>query len=369
MQGEAFAQRKHIDYNMRGLYIHVPFCLTKCDYCDFYSLKFSNSLADDYTNAVISRLEHIIDTVDTVYLGGGTPSVIGYKRIAAMLGRINYAANTEITVECNPKTATANFLCGIADAGVNRISIGLQSANSSELKRLTRTHSAEDVLLSCDNARDAGIDNISLDLMLGIEGQTVESVIDSVKFCKKCGAKHVSAYMLKIEQGTPFADKPKSTFPDDDLTADLYETAVNALEKSGYKQYEISNFAYPGYESRHNLKYWNCDDYYGIGPAAHSFINGKRYYYPRDINAFIGGGEPIYDSGFGGFPEYAMLRLRLSDGLDYSLAAEKNIAVPSDFDAKCEKYVKMGLMLSDNRGVRFTKKGFLVQNAVLCDIL
>ena len=354
---------------MRGLYIHIPFCLSKCAYCDFYSLNFSQSQADDYTKAVINRLDDIADTVDTVYFGGGTPSVIGERRIADMLSHISYVKNAEITVECNPKTATARFLQGIARAGVNRISIGLQSAVDIELKALTRTHTAADVKTACDNARAAGIENISLDLMLGIQNQTADSVRESVRFCADCRANHISAYMLKIEPNTPFAAMPKSAFPDDDYTADLYETAVSELERCGYIQYEISNFAKPSCESRHNLKYWNCEEYYGIGPAAHSFVNGKRYYYERDLAKFIGGAKPIYDSDFGGFDEYAMLRLRLCDGLDYATAAERGIAVPPDFSKKCEKYAKMGLMVANSRGVRFTKKGFLVQNAVLCDIL
>lgn len=354
---------------MRGLYIHIPFCTTKCAYCDFYSLKFSQSLADEYTKAVIVRLDNITDTVDTVYFGGGTPSVIGADRISHMLSHIAYAENAEITVECNPKTATAKFIGGIAAAGVNRISIGLQSAVDSELAALTRTHTAADVKAACNNARAAGIDNITLDLMLGIPNQTVDSVRESIRFCKSCGAKHISAYMLKIEPNTPFAAKPKTAFPDDDCTASLYETAVSELERLGYKQYEISNFAMPNYESRHNLKYWNCEEYYGIGPAAHSFINGKRYYYERDIAKFIGGAEPIFDSDFGGFAEYAMLRLRLNDGLIFTDCAARGIAVPPDFGAKCEVYAKMGLLTVDDVGVRFTKKGFLVQNAVLCEIL
>ena len=202
---------------MRGMYIHIPFCLSKCAYCDFYSLKFTQSLADEYTKAVIARLDNINDTVDTVYFGGGTPSVIGYKRIEEMLSHIDYAENSEITVECNPKTATAKFLQGIAAAGVNRISIGLQSAIDSELSALTRTHSAADVKAACDNAKAAGIDNITLDLMLGIPNQTEKSLEKSIDFCKNSDAKHISAYILKIEESTPFYKiKNALNLPDED---------------------------------------------------------------------------------------------------------------------------------------------------------
>lgn len=354
---------------MRGLYIHIPFCLKKCGYCDFYSLEFSQSLAEKYTEELINRLENIDCKFDTVYFGGGTPSVIGHERICRILNNVNHTENAEITVECNPKTAVPKFLNGIAECGVNRISIGLQSADDNELKNLTRTHSANDVSVAVYNAKSAGIDDISLDVMLGIEGQTKQSLKKTIDFCASLPITHVSAYMLKIEPDTPFYYADLSKFPDNDETAELYEYAVKALENCGFRQYEISNFAKSGFESKHNLKYWNCEEYLGLGPAAHSFINGKRYYFPRDFNYFIIGGKTLFESDFCGFQEYAMLRLRLNEGLDLQKAAKMGLEIPNDFLDKCRIYEPHGLLEIDGDTVRLTLKGFLVQNELLAEIL
>ncbi len=354
---------------MRGMYIHVPFCLIKCGYCDFYSMNFSNSNADIYTKAVCERLDLIDDEVDTVYFGGGTPSCIGERRICEILSHIHATPCAEITVECNPKTATARFMNTVAKSGVNRISIGLQSANDDELLKLTRTHRAVDVKNAVYNAKSAGIDNISLDIMIGIEGQTRACLAHTIDFCNELSVPHISAYMLKIEPDTPFSSRNRDDFPDDDKTADLFEFAVETLKKFGYEHYEISNFAKSGTYSKHNLKYWNCDEYYALGPAAYSFLDGKRYYYPRDFDYFVSGGEMLFDSGFDGFSEYAMLRLRLKWGLEFCDIKSRGLKIPDGFIDKCKRFEKMGLMNVDENGVRMTEKGMLVQNAVLCEIL
>ena len=355
--------------NLKGMYIHIPFCLKKCDYCDFYSLKYSPEIADLYTKAVIQRLNCINDAVDTVYFGGGTPSVMGYERIVKILENINYTNDAEITVECNPNTATKEFFDNISKNGVNRVSIGLQSANNDELSFLTRTHSCNDVMTAVTNAKLAGIDNISLDIMIGLKNQTISSLKNTIDFCISLDVKHISAYMLKIEPNTPFDRLDKSILPTDDQTADLYEFATDYLEKNGYIQYEISNYSKVGFESKHNLKYWNCDEYYGIGPAAHSFIDKKRYYYEKDINSFINGAEPIYDCDFEGFFEYAMLRLRLKEGLIFKELENKGLFLPNGFLDKCSQLAKHGYMIIDDTHVAITKKGFSVQNAILNKIL
>lgn len=357
------------DFSLKGLYIHIPFCLSKCGYCDFYSLKFSRSLAEKYTDELINRLQSIHDEFDTVYFGGGTPSVIGSERICRILNNVHHADNAEITVECNPKTAVPKFLGEIAECGVNRISIGLQSANAEELRSLTRTHSAADAANAVYNAKQAGIDDISLDVMLGIQGQTKQSLIKTIDFCASLPITHVSAYMLKIEPNTPFFNADMSVFPSDDDTAELYETAVHALENHGFMQYEISNFAKCGFTSRHNLKYWNCEEYLGLGPAAHSFTDRKRYYFPRDIDYFLNGSKAIFDDDFGGFEEYAMLQLRLNSGLDLTKAEKMGLEIPCGFLDKCRIYEPHGLLRIDGDNVRLTLKGFLVQNELLAEIL
>ncbi len=360
-----------------GLYIHIPFCIKKCGYCDFYSVCADENTMDAYTAAVINKVAEYreILTADTLYFGGGTPSVLGGDRIASIINfaRPMLTADAEITVEANPGDNLDRFLAVCADSGVNRLSLGLQSANDNELRLLTRRHSVLDAERAVETSRKNGINNISLDLMLGIEGQTEKSLLHSVDFCSAMGAKHISAYILKIEDGTPFAARrDKMLLPDDDGAADLYLTAVDRLKQNGYEQYEISNFAKDGAYSRHNLKYWNCDQYIGIGPSAHSYFDRKRSYYERDLNSFIVGAEPVFDGYGGDFEEYAMLRLRLSDGLRRETV--KRIYENGDelFDRmliRAKKYVSMGYCEADEVRIALTGRGFLVSNSIICDLI
>lgn len=249
--------------------------------------------------------------------------------------------------------------------------MGMQSANDGERRALGRLSGRDDVSLAVKRAQDAGIDNISLDLMLAVPGQTVDSLKDSIAFCADAGVRHVSAYILKIEEGTRFYEKRgELTLPDEDATCELYLTACEELEKRGFMQYEISNFAEPGYESRHNLKYWDCDEYLGIGPAAHSFIDGRRFFFPRDIESFIAGCEPTDDGEGGSFEEYLMLRLRLNNGLVFSEAEERfGHGVPEDMIKKCIEFSKAGLTVCDSEHIALTRQGFLVSNAVISELI
>ena len=350
---------------MKGLYIHIPFCSTKCDYCDFYSIKYSQSVVEQYVNSLIKRLKNIDEFFDSVYFGGGTPSIIGGENIAMILKYVNFPENCEITVECNPNSATYDFFKSVAPGGVNRVSIGLQSANEQELRFLTRRHSSEDVKKAVNNAKLAGINNISLDVIIGIKNQTKTSLKNTLNFCIALDVNHISAYMLQIEPNTPMFNIDKSTLPDDDYTALLYQFLSEYLNEKGIIKYEISNFAKKGFESRHNLKYWNCQQYLGLGPSAHSFINGKRFYYPKDINYFINDGEPIFDCYGGDFKEYVMLKLRLVEGVNFEILKSKGFTISNAFLNKCKTLERQGLCYLDNKGVRLTEEGFLVQNSVI----
>ncbi len=256
----------------------------------------------------------------------------------------------------------------MAEAGVNRISVGMQSANDAELAALGRRHSAEDARRTVEAARAAGIASLSLDLMIGTPGQTEESLLRSVDFCTALEVPHVSAYMLKIEEGTPFfRDGAAARCPDEDAVAGMYEALCARMEQAGLRRYEISNFARPGFESRHNLKYWRCEEYLGAGPAAHSFIDGRRMYYPRSLAAFISGengGEPLFDCEGGGFEEYAMLRLRLNEGLDL---AETERRYPGERISEEQlALLERGGFVRLSRGrVSLTVKGALVSNEVI----
>ena len=361
-----------------GLYIHVPFCRGKCPYCDFYSLKFDEDMLDRYTEEVINKLklwsEKLSRKADTLYFGGGTPSVMGGERIALITEgakKLFGLKGAEITAECNPSCNLESFMRDVSEAGVNRISIGMQSAVDRERKALGRCASAEDVMRAVGAAKKAEIGNISLDLMIGIPYQTIESLKYSVDFCARAGVKHVSAYMLKIEEGTLFYKKRDSlNIPDEDGYCEMYSAACEELKKNGFAQYEISNFAVKGYESRHNLKYWNDEEYLGIGPSAHSFIDGKRFYYERNLEGFLGGNETVSEGTGGDFEEYAMLRLRLSEGLTEKGTAERfGMDIPEKMRTAAEKLQNEKLLTSDNDGIRLTEKGFLLSNSVICELL
>lgn len=362
-----------------GLYIHIPFCRSRCPYCDFYSLRLDETAADAYTDALIRRIPALISrysiTADTVYIGGGTPSALGAERLGRIIGAVKKFSSPgcETTVECNPFDAAKKGLdfALLKESGVNRISMGMQSANDGERRTLGRLSGRDDVSSAVKRAQDAGIDNISLDLMLAVPGQTADSLRDSIAFCADAGVRHVSAYILKIEEGTRFYEKRgELALPDEDGTCEMYLTACEELEKRGFAQYEISNFAEPGYESRHNLKYWDCGEYLGIGPAAHSFTGGRRFFFPRDTESFIAGCEPTDDGEGGSFEEYLMLRLRLNEGLVFSKVKERfGHGVPEDIIRKCAELSRAGLTVCDSGHIALTRRGFLVSNAILSELI
>ena len=360
-----------------GIYIHIPFCKTKCPYCDFYSFKGDEKQKDSYLTAVLSCLNGYKQEslcVDTVYFGGGTPSVFGGKRIGRIIEYIrdNFRLdNAEITVECNPSSTDRALAEELKRSGVNRISMGMQSAVKKEREALGRPSDKEDIRRAVNLFKEVGIDNISLDIMLGVPFQTKESLDESIDFLLESDIKHISAYMLKIEEGTPFEKTEKSlSLPDEDTVAELYLHTAKRLREKGFSHYEISNFALEDYESRHNLKYWHCEEYIGIGPSAHSFYKGKRFYYPREFDSFIEGVSPIPDGDGGSEEEYIMLALRLSEGLSGEKFREsfgKNL--PSDIFKKAEKFRKAGLVISDGDRISLTAEGFLLSNAIISELI
>ena len=362
-----------------GLYIHIPFCRSKCPYCDFYSFTADERTKDEYTASIIKNIiiwqESVKNGFSTVYFGGGTPSQLGSRRLAEIVKTIKKQPVCEVTVECNPfdlsEGRCENDIALLKNAGVNRISMGMQSAIDKERKTLGRRAGRAEIEKAVRMIKDGGIDNFSLDLMLGIPFQSVDSIKESIAFCAENGAKHVSSYLLKIEQGTPFEKVEKLLdLPDEDECCEMYLAACETLEKYGYKQYEISNFAIPGYESRHNLIYWDCREYLGIGAAAHSFFGGKRFYYPSDATAFINGAPPVEDGEGGSFEEYVMLRLRLTEGLTNEGCKERfGFDIPPEMLEKSTVFEKNELLVSDKKGIRLTPQGFLVSNSIIAELL
>lgn len=361
-----------------GLYVHVPFCAGKCPYCDFYSIRGTGERMEEYTECIISRIksesERIRRPADTLYFGGGTPSLLGAERIVRIVkaAREGFGLkDAEITVEVNPGDESGGFFQALRGAGVNRISVGVQSASAEELRLLGRRHTAEEAARCVRDAQKAGFANITADLMLAVQGQTERSLRNSIAFCADLGVQHVSAYLLSIEPGTAYRKhETELRLPDESEAAALYLLAVEELEKRGLFQYEISNFARPGYESRHNLKYWHCGEYLGFGPAAHSYLGGKRFHYPRSIGAYLRGGPPVPDGEGGSFDEFAMLALRLTEGLtDRACLARFGYPVPERIKSAARRLESAGLTACTEDGFHFTPKGFLVSNALTAEIL
>lgn len=335
-----------------GLYFHIPFCKSKCPYCDFYSVKFDESSAQQYIQEICNEIKQYQGIFDTVYFGGGTPSILPPELIGKILdcarAQFEFSDDAEITVECNPSKDLSEDFKKYASYGVNRISVGMQSAVDSERFALGRVAGKNEVVRTINYARQSGIENISLDLMLGTPKQTIESLDYSFDFIKSVGVPHVSAYMLKIEEGTKFFQmRDRLVLPDDDTVGEMYLKTVETLASFGIKQYEISNFAIPGFESRHNTKYWTLTPYLGIGKSAHSFWGGKRFFYDREWNKI--------DDGTGGDKEeQIMLGLRLAKGIDKSL-------VDRDF----AEFVKMGYVADLGERIALTPKGMLVSNTII----
>lgn len=361
-----------------GLYIHIPFCSGKCLYCDFFSKADSKEEISTYVQHLLYKIGYYSEIYkhkkfDTIYIGGGTPSIIGTEYLAQIVIKAQDCFNLispEITIEMNPKSALDIDFNKLADCGVNRISLGVQSAHENELKLLGRRHCNSDVIKAVEKINKVGIENISLDLMVGISEQTKESLIKSIDFCIEQNPKHISAYILKVEENTPYKKlAPTLSLPDDDMQAELYLTMQNYLAEKGYNQYEISNFSKSGFESRHNLKYWNCDEYLGIGASAHSMMDNKRFYYPRSFEDFYNN-NVVFDGTGAAAEEYIMLRLRLADGLNLK-EYEKLFGepVPKQCILIAKKYSKHSLTIITDEKITLTKEGFLVSNVIIAEML
>lgn len=363
-----------------GLYIHIPFCKAKCAYCDFYSLAHSEEKMDAYMAALLRHLEEVAPRaagmqVDTVYFGGGTPSYLGAARLCrilqTVLRRYDVARDAEITLEANPDSAGDwKELRRLRRAGFNRLSLGVQSTDDALLRRIGRVHTYEQVQQAVTAARKAKFTDLSLDLIYGLPGQTMEGWQRTLADAVALGPEHLSCYGLKLEEGTPLWQQLQTlTLPDDDAQADMYLYTVAALGEMGYEQYEISNFAKPGKASRHNLKYWRMEEYAGFGPGAHSDFGGVRYGYVRDIDSYIAGrlvlSESENDSTLARDYEYVMLSLRTAAGIDRQTFEKRYRQRFQPMEVLFEQYEKAGLASRTEGGWRLTPKGFLVSNSII----
>lgn len=391
-----------------GLYLHIPFCRSKCPYCDFCSYpRPSNELMEAYVRELARRIREAGKTygetlpasvshsgegttfrpvtLDTVYFGGGTPTLLPPSCIRELFAAIREAfeilPDAEITVEGNPAAAGREALSVWRECGVNRLSLGSQSAQPDELKALGRLHRWVDVVQTVADARAVGIENINLDFMLGIPHQTPASLADTLSRALALEPTHLSAYTLMLEEGTPFHRRgraalglPKNEEEADEQAVTLWEQACAILREAGYEHYEISNFAKPGFRSRHNLHTWQCRDYLGLGVAAHSCMNGARFGQSRDLEGFLAGKDiteftEILTPADREF-EFIMLALRLSDGIE---EAEFFRRFSRDFwhtyGKICIPYIEMGLMGREGGRVFLTERGFPVSNAILAELI
>lgn len=339
-----------------GLYIHIPFCFSKCPYCDFYSTKYTPTAADAFAEKLGGQMQDYTGSFDTVYFGGGTPSILEPQVLTGILQAVrdHFAIDpaAEITVECNPSKDLTGDMEQYAAAGINRVSIGMQSAVDRERFALGRRAGSGEVARTVAAAKAAGITNISLDVMLGTPKQTPDSLEETFAFIERMQVTHISAYLLKIEPGTPFDRlQAKLALPEEDTVCQMYLQTVERLGQLGFAQYEISNFARPGYESHHNLKYWLLEPYLGLGPSAHSLWNGRRFYFDRDW---------IWqDEGPGGDrEEQIFLGLRLNRG------------IPADWLTRDPApYIAGGFMRRANGRISLTPRGMLVSNTILAELL
>ncbi len=370
---------------MSGIYIHIPFCERKCIYCDFYSVENLN-LIDRFTESLLKEIEifsieadFFNDSIfDTIYFGGGTPSLLEPAQIEKILNKLSQSfkisPNPEITLETNPGTVNKRKLLEFKNLGVNRISFGVQSFFDDDLKFLGRIHTGEDAFKCVNDSFEVGFENVSIDLIFGLPGQTVEKWLENLKFAVSLNVPHISAYNLIVERGTPLHELVslgKVEIPEDEIQAQLYERTIDFLENAGYVHYEVSNYAFEGFECRHNLKYWQYENYIGFGPSAHSFWINKRWWNFANLNKYINaldlGKIPVANFEILDeekmIEEFIYLGLR-SKGINVARFKGKFgfEFVDGDIKDEIEELERAGYITIEDDFIKLTPKGFL-----LCD--
>ncbi len=363
-----------------GLYIHIPFCVKKCKYCDFISFDNRNDYKDAYISALINEMsEYKGSSCDTVFIGGGTPTSLEDEDLEKLLRAVNdnfvLSGDCEFTAEANPGTVTENKLKLMQKNGVNRLSIGVQSFDDSLLKKIGRIHTGREADNTIDLARKCGFDNISIDLMFALPGQSFESFRETLCHAKAKKPEHISCYSLILEENTPLFKEYESgglILPSEDTERNMYDYACDFLEKNGYMQYEISNFAASGRESRHNIKYWQCREYIGIGLAAHSYYNGMRYSNTSDLSAYLSGkfhrGDEQILSVEDKVEEFMIMGLRMTNGVSKEEFKDRfGFDIYSLFGNKIERFAKGGFIGENDDRIFLTHKGVAVSNSVMCE--
>lgn len=366
----------------KGLYIHIPFCKRKCRYCDFVSFSDKENMIELYITKLTEEMEEYKDTeFDTVFIGGGTPSMLKAKQTECLLNAVREKfkidKEAEFSVEVNPGTLNDDKIKALKLGGVNRISVGIQSFNNKELYALGRIHNGETAVKTVEKLHSEGFKNINIDLMTSIPYQTKNSIKETIDTAMSLPVTHISAYSLILEEGTPiFNDYKNGLFvmPDEDDDRDMYDVLKLELNNKGYLRYEISNFAQKGYECRHNIKYWNCDEYIGLGLAAHSYIDGKRFYNTSDLNKYLSGEfrdtDIIYLSDDDKMSEFMMMGLRKINGISKTEFFKRfNIEISEIYKEQLSKFINLKLMKESDDRYFLTDKGMDISNSIMCEFI
>ena len=361
-----------------SLYLHIPFCVKKCDYCAFYSLSgVADDVKQEYFEALVRQLDFLEADreIQTIYLGGGTPPVLGVLRLCKLIEHIRtrfiLSPDCEITVEVNPKTVDFNDLSALYLSGANRLSVGVQSANDDILRSIGRIHSFSDAADCIGDAYRAGFKNVSTDVIFALPSLTAETLKQTLELIMSTNVDHISAYSLQLEEGTPlYARRGSLVLPDEECEEEQYELICDTLKSNRFSHYEVSSFAKPGFESRHNLNYWACGEYFGLGAGAHSFYKGKRFSTPQSVQDYISHSRisllapTDYDASpfqtdYDLYEESIMLGLRTSRGA----------VIPPEKRNAASRIASLGFGDFDGVTLRLNSKGFRVSNAVIAEIL
>lgn len=364
----------------RGLYIHIPFCVRKCRYCDFVSYCGREADYDAYIDALINEMKQYAGMdIDTVFIGGGTPTILSAMQLKRLCGAVfkmfRLSSDFEFTMEANPGAIDIEKARVLLDAGVNRLSLGVQSFNDSELKAIGRIHDAKTAYDTVLEMKCAGFSNISIDIMTALPGQSMDSLMNTLKTATELPITHISAYSLIIEDGTPLAadyERGLLSIPDEDEDREMYAAAKSFLESRGFYQYEISNYAKKGYESRHNIKYWECREYIGLGAAAHSYVDGVRYSNTATLKKYMNGnfrsGEREILSKNDRIFEFILMGMRMNRGIsEEEFKRRFGIDIREMYGKLLKRFQDGGFIESDSGYIRFTDKGRDVSNSILCE--
>lgn len=360
---------------VKNVYIHIPFCKSKCKYCSFVSFPELEK-KEDYLNALKNEINNLYEKeeLNTLYFGGGTPSLLTSAEFNDLIKLFNTNNNTEITAELNPETLNFKYLKELKNIGINRISLGCQTFNDKVLKQIGRRHNSAQVKDTVHFAQDAGFTNISLDFIYGLPSQTREDFVSDLKTAINLGIQHISLYGLKIDEGCGFYKNPPKNLPDDDMQADMYMDAIKILTEEGFEHYEISNFSKPEFNSKHNLNYWDNNSYYGFGIAAHGYKNNIRYSNYNTLEDYIKNPlqhkEETFLTKETRLEEEIFLGFRKMSGLNkFSINKKYNIDFDKKYASVLNKYMQTKHLTQTDYGYKLSDDGILVSNIILSDFI